>query len=84
MEIIASNRKARFNFQILDKYETGIVLSGTEIKSLRANRVSINEAYVIEKNDELILINTHIPEYEPAHQFNHKPARSRKLLSQKA
>lgn len=84
MEVIAANRKARFNYQILDTYETGIVLKGTEIKSIKANRISLNEAYVIEKQNELLLINSHIPEYEQGNRFNHNPTRPRKLLAHKS
>jgi SsrA-binding protein len=84
MTIIAKNRNARFNYQILEKFETGIELTGTEIKSLRANRVAISEAYVTVRNNELFLVNSHIPEYEQANRFNHTPKRSRKLLAHRS
>ena len=83
MENIAKNRNARFNYEIMEKHEAGIVLSGTEIKSIRANRVAINEAYVVERNHELFLVNAYIPEYEQGNQFNHIPNRTRKLLANK-
>jgi len=83
MEIIARNKKVYHDFQVLDKFETGMVLSGTEIKSIRANRVAINEAYIMEKKNELLLVNSYIPEYEQGNQFNHVPNRNRKLLAHK-
>ena len=84
MAVIAKNRNARFNFQVLEKFETGIELTGTEIKSIRANRVAITEAYVSVRNNELFLVNAHIPEYKQANRFNHIPKRTRKLLARKS
>ena len=78
--VIAQNRKARYNYAIEETFEAGIALTGTEVKSLRAGRGSINESYAAEQSGELYLINSHIPEYPPAGRFNHEPRRARKLL----
>lgn len=78
--VIAQNRKARYNYAIEETLESGVVLTGSEVKSLRAGRGSINESYAAEQNGELYLINSHIPEYPPAGRFNHEPRRPRKLL----
>lgn len=77
------NRKAHFNYQITEEIEAGIVLVGSEVKSLRDGKSSINEAYIVEKNNELILINATISEYKGANRFNHIPKRERKLLLHK-
>lgn len=79
-KVIADNRKARFNYEIGETFEAGIQLLGTEVKSLRANRATIGEAYVSPENGEIWLINSFIPEYLQANQFNHDPRRHRKLL----
>jgi SsrA-binding protein len=78
--VIAQNRKARHNYAIEETIEAGIVLTGTEVKSLRAGRGGINESYAAEQDGELYLFNSHIPEYPPAGRFNHEPRRTRKLL----
>ncbi len=78
--VVADNRKARFNYEIMETFEAGIELAGTEVKSLRAGSATIKEAYVAPENGELKLINCHIPEYEHASRFNHKPRRTRRLL----
>jgi SsrA-binding protein len=78
--IAAQNRKARFNYTIEDSLETGIVLTGSEVKSLRAGRANIAESYAAEKDGELFLINSHIPIYNQAGPQNHEPRRPRKLL----
>lgn len=78
--VVAQNRKARHNYAIEETVEAGIVLTGTEVKSLRAGRASISECYAAEEGGELYLINSHIPEYPPAGRFNHEPRRPRKLL----
>jgi len=78
--VIAQNRKARHNYLIESTLEAGIVLTGTEVKSLRAGRASISECYAAEQGGEIYLINSHIPEYPPAGRFNHAPRRARKLL----
>ncbi len=76
----AQNRKARHDFHIDDTLEAGMMLTGTEVKSLRLGRVSINEAFAAEKDGEFWLFNAHFPEYESANRFNHEPRRPRKLL----
>ncbi|OHC83759.1 MAG: SsrA-binding protein [Rhodospirillales bacterium RIFCSPLOWO2_12_FULL_67_15] len=78
----AQNRRARHDYLIESTLETGLQLTGTEVKSLREGRASIAEAYAGEKNGELYLLNAHIPEY-PASRFNHEPRRPRKLLVHK-
>ena len=78
--LAAQNRRARFDYEILDTLEAGIVLSGTEVKALRAGQASINESYAGEKDGELYLINAYVPEYKAANRFNHEPRRLRKLL----
>lgn len=79
-KVIADNRKARFNFEIGEVFEAGIQLTGTEVKSLRANKAGISESYVSPENGEIWLINSHIPEYLQGNRFNHEPRRNRKLL----
>jgi SsrA-binding protein len=78
--VIAENRKARRDYLIEETLEAGIVLAGTEVKSLRLGRASIKEAYAAERDGEIHLLNAHIPEYPPAGAFNHEPKRPRKLL----
>jgi len=78
--LIAENRKARFNYEIRETFEAGIVLSGTEVKSLRNGKITIAESYASPEGGELWLINADIPEYDKAHQFNHERRRPRKLL----
>ena len=77
---VADNRKARFNYEILDKYEAGIELTGTEVKSLRNGKSNIKDSYANEYKGEMILYNAYIPEYLQANRFNHEPRRPRKLL----
>ena len=71
--IVAENRKARFNYEIIDTFEAGLVLSGTEVKSLRLGKSNIAESYATEEGGEIWLINSHIPEYLQANRFNHEP-----------
>jgi len=78
--IVAENRKARHNYAIIDTLETGIVLTGTEVKSLRLGRSTIAESYATEEGGELWLINSYVPEYLQANRNNHEPRRRRKLL----
>ncbi len=78
--MIAQNKRARFEFHVLEEKECGIVLSGTEVKSLRAGRCSIAEAYAFARGAELWLLNAHIPEYAQGNVHNHAPLRERKLL----
>ena len=80
---IASNRRAFFDYEILDRREAGLVLTGTEIKSVRAGKVDLREAYARPMNGELWLMNAHIATYDPANIYNHEPKRSRKLLLHK-
>lgn len=77
------NKKARFNYEIIDTYEAGIVLKGSEIKSVREGHASLDEAYGIIKNDEAYLINMFIKEYKEANILNHEERRTRKLLLHK-
>ena len=77
---IAQNRKASHDYFIEDTYEAGIVLQGTEIKSIRAGRVSLKDAHVRIMNGEAQLINMHIAPYEQGNRYNHDPTRTRKLL----
>lgn len=77
---VASNRRAFFNYEILERYEAGLVLTGTEIKSVRAGRVDLREAYARPQGGELWLLNSYIAPYDPASIFNHDPKRARKLL----
>lgn len=82
MEIL--NRKARFDYNIESTLEVGIVLQGTEIKSVRSGKANIKDSYAIVKNDELYLLNAHIAEYEQGNRFNHEENRTRKLLAHKS
>ena len=82
--LVADNRKARFNYEILDTLEAGLVLTGTEVKSLRANQANIAESYASFEGGEFWLINSYIPEYTEASRFNHQPRRRRKLLVEQA
>jgi SsrA-binding protein len=78
--VVAQNRAASYNYHLLERLEAGMVLVGTEVKSLRAGKASLREAYAELKNGEVWLINLHIPEYQPGGPFNHAPLRPRKLL----
>ena len=82
-KIVAENRKARFNYEIIDTYEAGLVLTGTEVKSLREGKANIAESYASDEGEEIWLINSHLPEYLQANRFNHEPRRRRKLLLSK-
>ncbi len=81
MEI--TNKKANFDYEIIDTYETGIVLTGTEIKSIRAGKANLKDSYAIIKNNELFLLNMHISSYEQGNRFNHEETRTRKILMHK-
>ena len=83
IKIVAKNRKAQFEFFILEKFEAGIVLKGSEIKSIRAGKVSLQEAYVQVEASQAWLINSHIASYEEASYLDHDPKRPRKLLLHK-
>jgi SsrA-binding protein len=82
-KVVAENRKARFSYFIEDTYEAGVVLDGSEVKSLRAGKANIQDAYASEHNGEIFLINAYIPEYLQANRFNHETRRPRKLLLHK-
>ena len=83
LKIICLNRKASFNYFFEDLLEAGIVLKGSEIKSIRQGKINIADSYAVEKNGELILINSHIASYKQASYSNHKPLDDRKLLLNK-
>ena len=80
VKIVARNRKARFNYHILETFEAGLALKGSEIKSIRAGQVSLQEAYVRTNGKEAWLVGAHVAPYEQAGLFNHDPNRERKLL----
>jgi SsrA-binding protein len=82
-KVAADNRKARHNYFIEDVVEAGIMLTGTEIKSLRGGHATIGESYAQSKDGEIFLINAYIPEYTEGNRFNHEPRRVRKLLLHK-
>ncbi len=83
MEIVSTNKKARFNYEIIEKIEAGISLKGTEVKSVRNKNVSIGESYAQIKENEVFLHNLHISPYEQGNRENHDPIRVRKLLLHK-
>jgi SsrA-binding protein len=83
-KIVADNRKARYAYAIEDTIEAGIMLLGSEVKSLRGGRSTIAESYAYAKDGELFLVNAYIPEYTMASRFNHEPRRQRKLLVHKS
>ena len=76
-KIVAENRKARFNYEIIDTYEAGLVLTGTEVKSLREGKANIAESYASDEDGEIWLINSYLPEYLQANRFNHETRRRR-------
>src|SRR6056297_527418 len=82
-QIISINRKARHDYHILETYEAGLILKGTEVKSIRNNQVSIKESYAQFKGMELYIVNMHISPYKFGNRFNLEPKRDRKLLLQK-
>lgn len=77
------NRKANFDYEILETYEAGIVLTGTEIKAIRAGKANLKDSYAIVRNNEIYLLNMHISHYEQGNIFNHDETRTRKLLFHK-
>ncbi len=83
IKIISENRKARFNYHILENFEAGLVLSGAEIKSIRAGGISLQESYVRPSNGELLLLGAHIMPYEHSTNSEYDPVRPRKLLMHK-
>jgi SsrA-binding protein len=82
-KIVATNRKARHDYFLEDAYEAGIVLAGSEIKSIRAGRVNLRDGYVSAQNGELWLVNVHIADYKQSGPYGHDPLRPRKLLLHK-
>lgn len=83
MADLVTNRKARFNYHIIEKYEAGIELRGTEVKSCRANQISIQEGYITIEGGEAFLVGVHIAPYEQGNRENHEPLRRRRLLLHK-
>ena len=83
LKIISNNRKARFNYFFNEFFEAGIVLNGSEVKSLRDGKANISEAYAVDEQGEIFLLNSHIPSYKESSYNNHDPKRNRKLLLNK-
>ena len=83
LKIISNNRKARFNYFFEDFFEAGIVLRGSEVKSLRAGKANISESYAFDNKGEIYLVNSHIPSYKESSYNDHNPNRHRKLLLNK-
>jgi len=83
LKIICLNRKASFNYFFQELIEAGIILKGSEIKSVRSGKVNISESYAVDKNGEIFLVNSHIPVYKEASYSNHNPYSERKLLFNK-
>ena len=83
LKIISNNRKARFNYFFKEFFEAGIVLKGSEVKSLRDGKANISESYAFDENGEIYLVNSHIPSYKESSYNNHDPKRNRKLLLKK-
>ena len=84
IKIVATNREANFHYILTEKFEAGMVLLGSEVKSLRDGKVNLGDAYVIHHQNELHLLNSHISIYPPANRLNHEPLRKRKLLLHKS
>ena len=82
-KIVVDNRRARFDYEILDTFEAGLMLLGSEVKSLRQGRASLSDSYASVEGGELWLVNSHIPEFKQANRLNHEPRRPRKLLLNK-
>ncbi|WP_019170596.1 SsrA-binding protein SmpB [Pseudaminobacter salicylatoxidans] len=82
-KVAAENRKARFSYEVIDTIEAGLVLTGTEVKSLRQGQANIQESYASAEGGEIWLINSYVPEYLQGNRFNHEPRRRRKLLLNK-
>ena len=83
LKIISNNRKSRFNYFFKEFFEAGIVLKGSEVKSLRAGKANISESYAFDERGEIYLVNSHIPSYKESSYNNHNPKRNRKLLLNK-
>jgi SsrA-binding protein len=80
IEVVARNKRARHEYAILETWECGLVLTGTEVKALRDGRANLTDAFGVVKDGEVFLLNAHIAPYEQGNQFNHEPTRTRKLL----
>jgi SsrA-binding protein len=80
IKVVADNRRARFDYEIIDTFEAGIELKGPEVKSLREGRANIGESYASVNDGELYLVNAYVPEYRQANRFNHETRRPRRLL----
>ncbi len=83
VKVVAANRRARHDFELIDTYEAGLVLTGTEVKSLRSGKVSLAEAYGRTDGKEIFVLGLDIPQYKAGNRFNHEPRRKRKLLLKK-
>ena len=83
IKIITDNRKASFDYFLLERFEAGLVLKGTEIKSIRKGSCNIKDSYIVVKNGEAFILNMHISKYDEGNIFNHEPLRTRKLLLHK-
>lgn len=83
IKVVAKNRKANFEYFLMDRFEAGLSLQGSEIKSIRAGQISLAEAYIRVEENEAWLVNAHIAPYEAANRFNHDPKRQRRLLLHK-
>jgi SsrA-binding protein len=84
VKVIATNRRARFDYQVEDTYEAGLALTGSEVKSLRAGNLSLSDSYAQPRGGELFLVNCRIGEYRPAAYFGHSPLRERRLLMKRS
>lgn len=82
-KIVCTNRQASFRYELLEKFEAGMMLLGSEVKSLRDGQANLSDAYVVHHNGEITLIKSHISTYPPANRLNHEPLRTRKLLLHK-
>jgi SsrA-binding protein len=80
VKVVSENRRARYDYELMQFFEAGLELQGSEVKSLRVGHINLAESYAAMKGKELFLINSNIPEYREANQFNHEPKRPRKLL----
>lgn len=80
MRVVATNKKAYFNYELLENYEAGVSLVGSEVKSIRQGRISLKDSYAEVRGGEVFILNFHISPYEAANRFNHDPEREKKLL----
>jgi len=84
VKVVATNRRARFDYEVEDTYEAGLALTGSEVKSLRAGNLSLSDSYALPRGGELFLVNCRVGEYQPAAHFGHSPLRDRRLLMKRA